>query len=72
MSRRETDEFFWLRGGRVASRKPKGKGEFVMSDRPLLIVDADMAKFDINMNCQGIERHMQAVKLNHSIIYWEA
>ncbi|CAH8242712.1 conserved hypothetical protein [Vibrio aestuarianus] len=62
----------WLHGGRVISRRPKGKGEFVMSDSPLLIADADVKKFDINMNFQGVERHMQAVKLNNSIIYWEA
>ncbi|ENI8048345.1 hypothetical protein ABZW77_001916 [Vibrio cholerae] len=72
MSRMQTDEFVWLHGGRVISRRPKGKGELVMSDSPLLIVDADVKKFDINMCSQGIERHMQAVRLNNSIIYWEA
>ncbi|EGQ8442808.1 hypothetical protein GTW15_07395 [Vibrio cholerae] len=72
MSRMQTDEFVWLHGGRVISRRPKGKGELVMSDSPLLIVDVDVKKFDINMNCQGIERHMQAIRLNNSIIYWEA
>ncbi|EGR2496716.1 hypothetical protein VCSRO55_0716 [Vibrio cholerae] len=72
MSRMQTDEFVWLHGGRVISRRPKGKGELVMSNSPLLIVDDELAKFDIIMNDHGVERHMQAVRLNNSIIYWEA
>lgn len=71
MSRRLTDEFVWLRGGRVASRKPKGQGEFVMSSCPLLI-ESDRPKFDITMHHQGAERHMQAVRFNHDIVCWEA
>ncbi len=72
MSRMQTDEFVWLHGGRVESRKPKGKGEFVMSNSPLLIAETDIPKFDITMRHQGVERHMQAVKVNNDIIYWEA
>jgi len=72
MSRMQTDEFVWLHGGRVINRKPKGKGELVQSDSPLFIAEADMPKFNITVNSQGIERHMQAVGLNNSIIYWEA
>ncbi len=71
MSRMQTDEFIWLRGGRVASRKPKGKGEFVMSNCPLL-VEPDVLKFDITMCSQGVERHMQAVRVNNDIVCWEA
>lgn len=72
MCRMKTDEFVWLHGGRVISRRPKGKGELVMSNSPLLIVDDELVKFEITMNDRGVERHMQAVRLNNSIIYWEA
>lgn len=71
MSRMHTDEFVWLRGGYVVSRKPKGRGEFVMSNCPLLI-ENDMPKFDIVLHDHGAARHMQAVRLNHDIICWEA
>ena len=70
MNRIEIDQFVWLHGGRVISRKPKGKGEFVVSDRPLS-VEPDMAKFNITVAINGIARQMQAVRTNNCIVCWE-
>lgn len=71
MNRMIIDEFVWLHGGRIISRKPKGKGEFVVSNSPLSIGDF-FTKFDITLNIQGIEQHMQAVRYQNNIVCWEA
>lgn len=71
MNRMQTDEFVWLHGGRVERRKAMGKSELVISNCPLL-VDESFAKFDITLRSQGIEQHMRAVKVNNSIVCWEA